>query len=156
MKRFDVEAGLRSRIIRLRVAMERCAEGRENALADALQRDAEIERNQETLSKRTLFRAGDSVHHVPSGEDWILACDEEQYMGNTDVRPMGWPETIARGSDCTLLEAATDSQRLDMLRRVAAMNTDGKHDGRKSRAAAQLEAETRGVQAVEVGSAVGG
>lgn len=61
------------------------------------------------------FRAGDHVHHHPSGEHWLLACDESDGY----VLPGGWPETMARSSDCTLLKAATDEERLKTLREVA-------------------------------------
>jgi hypothetical protein len=63
------------------------------------------------------FRAADVVKHAPSGEEWVLMCDEE----NGSVFPAGWPSSIGKASDCTLVEAASDNARLDMLRRVAAV-----------------------------------
>jgi hypothetical protein len=57
------------------------------------------------------FRAGDTVHHFPTGENWILAVDQ---FGD-EVSPCGWPETIAKASDCTILERASDTQRHDQL-----------------------------------------
>jgi hypothetical protein len=84
------------------------------------------------------FRAADVVKHGPTGEEWVLACDQER----EDVRPAGWPETLARASDCTLVEAASDVARLDMLGRVAAMRPDGgRYDGRKGAALRQLADE---------------
>lgn len=59
------------------------------------------------------FKAGDTVTHGPSGETWVLACDETP---NGDILPAGWPETLARSGDCELVESATDEQRIDMLR----------------------------------------
>ena len=63
------------------------------------------------------FRAGDHVHHAPSGEDWVLACDQNR----DDVQPAGWPETLARASDCALIRAASEAERMDMLTKVAAI-----------------------------------
>ena len=81
-----------------------------------------------------LFRAGDTVTHGPSGETWTLACDQEGEW----VMPAGWPESLAKASDCTLLEQASDVDRLEMLRLAAA------HSGssyRSSRARCQLSLE---------------
>lgn len=57
------------------------------------------------------FRAGDTVHHFPTGENWILAVDQ---FGD-EVSPCGWPETIAKATDCTILERSSDKQRHDQL-----------------------------------------
>lgn len=62
-----------------------------------------------------MFRAGDHVFHRPSGEKWLLACDEM----DGEIICCGWPETFARASDCDLLKAATDEERLKILRAVA-------------------------------------
>lgn len=61
------------------------------------------------------FRAGDIVQHAPSGETWILACDQQ---GN-DVIPAGWPESMARAAHCRLVKAGTDLERVKMLRLAA-------------------------------------
>lgn len=62
------------------------------------------------------FRAGDIVKHRPSGETWVLACDEDDRAW---VLPAGWPESLAVSVECDLLTAATDVERSDMLREVA-------------------------------------
>ncbi len=67
------------------------------------------------------FRAGDRVKHAPSGETWILACDEIDGR----VLPAGWPETLAQAEHCTLVEAASDEKRLEMLRDVAGGYSSG-------------------------------
>ena len=85
--------------------------------------------------ERKPFRAGDYIQHQPSGEEWVLACDEEPYGDTTDVICCGWPETIARGEHCMLVEAASDERRLDYLQRVA-KQCAGQLRG--SRAASQL------------------
>lgn len=78
-----------------------------------------------------MFRAADHVAHGPTGETWLLACDED----NGEVIPCGWPETYARASDCTLVKAATDEERMDILRLVGREGMDGL---RASRARHQL------------------
>jgi hypothetical protein len=57
------------------------------------------------------FRAGDIVDHKPSDERWILATDEEYGQ----VLPLGWPESIAKAADCTLVKASSDEERISML-----------------------------------------
>ncbi len=90
------------------------------------------------------FRAGDSVKHAPSGETWVLACDQQ----DNDVLPAGWPETLGHATHCRLVKAATDEQRLSMLRAVADSRPDhgGGSSHRQRLAAAQLAA----IQATEV------
>ena len=85
------------------------------------------------------FRAGDSVYHRPSNERWVLALDENQGY----VSWCGWPEGQARASDCDLLHAATDEERMKMLRDVAGgsgRRDDGTLDHRKLMAMAALGA----------------
>jgi len=50
---------------------------------------------------------GDIVHHSPSGEDWVVAFVEGDMLS-----PLGWPETIAKVSDCTLIKKATPEDRI--------------------------------------------
>jgi hypothetical protein len=63
------------------------------------------------------FRAGDAVHHRPSGESWLLAA-----VDRAEVLPAGWPPTRAAARDCELLEAASDEAHADMVRRCRAMD----------------------------------
>ena len=81
--------------------------------------------------ERRKFRAGDYVHHGPCNEDWVLACDEER----GEVICCGWPETFAKATDCTMLEAASDERRLRTLVQVAEI----RDELRGSRARRQLE-----------------
>lgn len=84
------------------------------------------------------FLAGDFVHHGPSGEEWVLATDEEK----GEVMPSGWPECIAKASDCTLQQRATPEQRLKILTIWAAPHPDaaGERDRRTLTARRQLAA----------------
>ena len=70
------------------------------------------------------FRAGDVVRHGPSGEKWVLACDEDSAgRSGPDTRgrvlPAGYPETLAEAVDCTLVRAATDAERREQLEQSA-------------------------------------
>ncbi len=72
------------------------------------------------------------MKHRPSGETWVLACDA--YDGY--VLPAGWPCSHALASDCELVRAATDEERVSMLRNVARSRSgpgDG-YDPRRSHA----------------------
>lgn len=73
---------------------------------------------------RRPFRAADIVHHTPSGEDWVLAVDEE----NGRVQPCGWPETMADAKDCTLITLATDEHRIEMLKEWAKAGKGYEHE----------------------------
>jgi len=85
------------------------------------------------------FRAGDTVHHTPSGEDWLLATDEE----NGKVQACGWPESMDDAKDCKILEPASDSERMDMLKKWAAEGKGYEHerDSRTRAARRQLSSE---------------
>lgn len=71
-----------------------------------------------------VFRAGDIVHHEPSGEDWVVA-----YVDGEDLAPCGWPDSLARAADCWLKKSCTDEEHLKWLRDIS------KADGRRGRRA---------------------
>jgi len=58
------------------------------------------------------FKAGDFVHHKPTGEDWILLEVKGDY-----VVPAGWPRCEAKASDCILIKR--DDGTLCRLKKVA-------------------------------------
>jgi hypothetical protein len=67
------------------------------------------------------FRAGDVVKHGPSGETWTLAVDED----NGWIYWCGWPpDGCGKVGDCTLVETATDEERVEILRDVARARSD--------------------------------
>lgn len=76
---------------------------------------------------------GDAVFHIPSGETWIVACVDGDYLSWC-----GWPPGWARLSDCTLVRKATPEQREQLLNDMASMYED---DHRKRYAIRRL-AET--------------
>jgi len=94
------------------------------------------------LSLAIPFRAGDTVHHSPSGEDWLLAVDEERGR----VQPAGWPCSMAEAADCHLIKAASDEERLAMLTECMAMRDD--RDPRCTTARRQLSATSRRLHAL--------
>lgn len=63
-----------------------------------------------------IIDTGDSVHHTPSGEDWIVA-----YVQGDRLAWVGWPEGEARLEDCTLLEKAKPERRRQLLESMAAI-----------------------------------
>ena len=87
------------------------------------------------MSRPYTFRAGDHIFHRGTGEKWVLACDE-QYG---EIICCGWPETFAPAVGCDLVKAATDEERLSMLRDVSRM-TD---QTRGRRAQEQLASEPK-------------
>lgn len=85
------------------------------------------------MSTRRLFRAGDVVRQVADGEEWLLACDEE----NGHVLPLGWPCSREPVDSIELVKAASDDDRMRWLRELAA-RTD--NDPRTLAAKRQLAA----------------
>lgn len=61
------------------------------------------------------MRAGDAVFHAPSGETWLLAYGDTD-SGSEYVSACGWPESLAKASDCTLKRAATDEEHAETIR----------------------------------------
>lgn len=74
-----------------------------------------------TESKTIPFRAGDTVRHRPSGEEWLVACvcPPPSFSTGGDFYACGWPATCARSEDCDVLERCSDEEHEDLLRRVS-------------------------------------
>lgn len=62
-----------------------------------------------------MIRCGDHVHHKPTGEDWVVAYVDGDYLAWC-----GWPEGEAKLADCTLIKACSDEEHLKQLRECAA------------------------------------
>lgn len=60
------------------------------------------------------FRCGDTVRHRPSGETWIVAYADYEV---NDLSPCGWPETVARITDCDLVRSASDDEHRSLVGR---------------------------------------
>jgi hypothetical protein len=58
-------------------------------------------------------RAGDHVLHGPTGETWLVAWADP---ATDDLAWLGWPDGIARLSDCTRTKAASDEEHQQTLR----------------------------------------
>lgn len=61
-----------------------------------------------------IIRAGDIVHHEPTGEDWVVAYVDGEYLAWC-----GWPEGEAKLSDCWLKKSCTDKEHLKWLRDIS-------------------------------------
>lgn len=64
-----------------------------------------------------VIRAGDHVLHAPSGEIWVVAWADPS---TNDLAWCGWPDGIARLSDCTLVKAVSDAEHQQKLRELKA------------------------------------
>lgn len=72
------------------------------------------------------IRCGDIVWHAPSGEEWVVAWADPE---TDELSWCGWPNGVARLSDCTLAKAATDGESRATL--LAVLRSE---DSRASRA----------------------
>lgn len=62
---------------------------------------------------------GDTVHHRPTGEDWLVAC-----VDGDELYWLGYPLGLARLADCELRKKATPDDRLMWLRDLAKPERD--------------------------------
>ncbi len=60
-----------------------------------------------------MIRCGDTVLHKPTGAQWLVAYAD--YDRNI-MSPCGWPESMAKVSDCDLIRACPDSEHLELVR----------------------------------------
>lgn len=82
------------------------------------------------------MRCGDKVKHGPTGETWVVAYVDGEYLAWC-----GWPEGEARVSDCTLVEACSDEEHHRWLKEVAA--SSGIRASKAKAALAEWLASTR-------------
>ena len=75
------------------------------------------------------MRAGDTVLHRPSGEFWIVAYVDGEYMSWC-----GWPEGEARTADCKVITPASDPVHRSWLERIADSAVGGKRQRMAQRA----------------------
>jgi hypothetical protein len=59
----------------------------------------------------------DIVNHGPTGEEWTVA-----YVKDGRIAWCGWPEGEAALADCTLVKAASDDERIALLKQMAEMS----------------------------------
>lgn len=78
-----------------------------------------------------LPRAGDHVLHGPSGETWVVAHADAH-----DLAWCGWPDGLARTSDCTIVKRCSDAEHVAMLREIA--SSSGRRGRRAQAELAQL------------------
>lgn len=82
------------------------------------------------------MRCGDHVHHKPTGEDWVVAYVDGEYLGM-----WGWPAGEAKVVDCTLTKSCTDAEHLKWLQDGA--KAEGKSGRKAQEALAVLIAGSR-------------
>jgi hypothetical protein len=92
------------------------------------------------------FFAGDAVVNLTSGEEWLLACDEE----SGEVICAGWPETLEKAFRCRLVKRTSHFDRLSMLKEVSEGGCADQMRGRRAmRQLAELTKPAPGVQAFQ-------
>lgn len=60
------------------------------------------------------MKAGDYVYHKPSGETWVVAYRDGEYLGYC-----GWPPGEAKVADCQLVKSCTKEEHLALLEALA-------------------------------------
>lgn len=78
-----------------------------------------------------VFRAGDIVHHELTGEDWVVAYVDGEYLAWA-----GWPAGEAKASDCRLKTSCSDDDHIKFLGVLA--KSEGKRATMARRALEQL------------------
>lgn len=78
-----------------------------------------------------MIDTGDHVLHRPSGEHLLVAFVEGEHLC-----ACGWPETLAKLSDCTLVKRASAESTIDLLHELA-RSTGRRASYAKERLAAQ-------------------
>lgn len=66
------------------------------------------------------IKTGDTVFHLPSAEMWTVAF--ARYETN-DLAWCGWPEGLARISDCVLMHSCSPDSELELIREIARIAT---------------------------------
>ena len=61
----------------------------------------------------------DHVHHVPSGETWLVA-----FVEDNELVPCGFPLSYAKLADCKLIYKATPEERHQLLVQMSENNKD--------------------------------
>lgn len=62
------------------------------------------------------MRTGDRVYHRPSGETWLVAA---VWPDRDDMAWCGWPDGLARMSDCDLVRACDDEAHWKLVEQIA-------------------------------------
>lgn len=60
----------------------------------------------------TIPRCGDHVYHAPTGETWVVAWAD---ASTNDLAWCGWPNGIARLSDCEIVKRVSDTMHAKCL-----------------------------------------
>lgn len=68
-----------------------------------------------------MIKTGSTVKHIPSGEEWTLIGVNEK---KNQVCAAGYPPSIAKLSDCELVEEGIGITRLELLYRIKEFGYD--------------------------------
>ena len=64
------------------------------------------------------LRSGDTVFHMPTEEEWIVA---EVIPRRNELSWAGWPYGCADISDCRVIERCTDEEHISMLNKMVSI-----------------------------------
>lgn len=62
------------------------------------------------------IRAGDHVHHKPSGEDWVILWAD---YSTGYLAPAGWPASEAQIQHCDVTKSLSDDEHQEFLDSIA-------------------------------------
>lgn len=79
-----------------------------------MQTEQEVQDDPVTAEANRI-NCGDTVFHRPSGETWLVAAADHTA---DDLMWCGWPEGMARVSDCKVVRRATPEDSADLHRKL--------------------------------------
>jgi len=85
------------------------------------------------MNTHDAIDTGDIVTHGDSGEEWMVA-----YVQGAVISFCGWPDTLEKLADFTLVEKATTKRRSNVLERMAE-STGHRADYARSRITSDLQ-----------------
>jgi len=68
-------------------------------------------------------RTGDTVTHLPSGESWLVAAVDPT---GRDLVCAGWPESMAKISECEVTYRCSDEEHGKLVRHIASIRPDNR------------------------------
>lgn len=66
------------------------------------------------------MKTGDTVLHKPTGETWLVAYTDD---ANNRLAWCGWPQGLAKLSDCELIVECSAEESAALIRELAGMSS---------------------------------
>jgi len=90
------------------------------------------------MTEQVIVKPGDTVLHVPSGEEWTVAAVDPSWNHGM-LAAAGWPETWAAISVCKVIESCSDEESQATILSWAKTVKPDRRDGRVIRNRAIVE-----------------